>query len=48
MVLRRLEIHHFAVPVQKPPLPSLVPGPKCFAWLVTTGAAEWKHFNGGR
>ena len=48
MLLRRLKIHHFAVPVQKPPLPSLVPCPKCFAWLVTTGAAEWKHFNGGR
>ena len=30
--------------LKKPPLPMLVPCPKCFAWLVTTGAAEWEHF----
>ena len=41
MLLRRLKLYHFAVPMPRPPLPRLVPCPRCFAWLVTTAGAEW-------
>ena len=40
MLLRRLKIFYYTVPVPKPPPPRVVPCPRCFACLVTTEAAR--------
>ena len=40
MLLRRLKIFYYTVPVPKPPPPRVVPCPRCFSCLVTTEAAR--------
>ena len=42
MLLRRLKIYLFTVPIPKPPLPKLVPCARCFATLVTSEALKFK------
>ena len=42
MLMRRLKIFMYTVPIPKPPAPPLVPCPRCFATLVTTEAAKWQ------
>ncbi|CAK0810004.1 unnamed protein product [Prorocentrum cordatum] len=40
MLLRRLKLYLFTVPIPKPPAPKLVPCPRCFSTLVTSEAAN--------
>ena len=40
MLLRRLKIFFYTVPIPKPPAPKIVPCPRCFATLVTTEAGR--------
>ena len=40
MLLRRLKIFFYSVPIPKPPPPQIVNCPRCWATLVTTEAAR--------
>ncbi|CAK0835089.1 unnamed protein product [Prorocentrum cordatum] len=42
MLLRRLKLYLFTVPIPKPPAPKLVPCPRCFSTLVTSEALKFK------
>ena len=42
MLLRRLKIFHFTVPIPEPPH-AIVPCPTCFARFVTEQARQWRH-----
>ena len=42
MLLRRLKIYTFTVPIPKPPLPKVVPCARCFSTLVTSEALKFK------